>query len=86
MTKFNKIVRKDIHRKKLDVAKETTTVGDIAVYSGGALGAQGDLDPKQTKKRNKKRKKINKLGPVKGVPKEFTQMETLKLRDVLNMI
>lgn len=44
------------------VNKEATTVGDIAVYSGGGLGVNGDLDPKQTKKRNKKRKEMNKVG------------------------
>jgi len=48
------------------------------MYSGGALGVSDDLDPKQTKKRNNVRKKMNKKGTQKDQPKEFIQLENAK--------
>jgi hypothetical protein len=45
-----------------DVELEASTVGGVANYSGGPITVSGDLDPKQTKKRNKSRKKNNALG------------------------
>lgn len=53
---------------------EASTVGGIAVYSGNGLGVNGDLNPKLTNKRVKKRKAMNKLGKSKD--KTFTRLES----------
>lgn len=56
------------------IKRETTVVGDIAPSGHGGLGATNDLDPKQTKKRDKKRREMNKQGNQLGHPKEFEQL------------
>lgn len=56
------------------IKRETTVVGDIAPNGHDGIGVTNDLDPKQTRKRDKKRREMNKQGKQLGQPKEFEQL------------
>lgn len=73
-------VKADFGKESVDVVPEATTVGDIAPRAHGFLSVTSDLDPKQTKKRNKTRKKMNSAGKQTGQPHEFKTLENKSMK------